>query len=604
MNISANSLVLYKNRPARVIRAGDKLELELEDGRNLKVRPKDVALLHPGPVRSLSELKPLTGEVKTAWELLAGQTSTLAELAELIYEAFTPATAWAAWQLVDDGLYFHGAPAAVVASTPAEVAKKQASREAKAAEERAWTEFLGRAGQGRFDAADAPFLRDVVELALGRQSGSRLLRELGRAQTPENAHALLLETGYWTYTVNPYPHRLKLPVDSPQLELPDLPPEERADLTRLPAFAIDDEGSQDPDDALSLDGNRLWVHVADAAALVTPDSPADLEARLRGAKLYLPELSVPMLPPQATGLLALGLAEVSPALSFGLELAENGEIGRVEVTPSWVRVTRLTYEEAEARLPDEPFRTLYRLAQTYEARRLAGGAVVIDLPEVKIRVAAGQVVIRPLPPLRSRDLVREAMLMAGEAMARLAMEQRIPLPFTTQEKSEVEAGLPDGLAGMYARRRLMPRSQLSGIPAPHQGLGLEVYTQLTSPLRRYLDLVMHQQVRAFLRGEPTLDAQAILERVGATESIIGSVRQAERLSNKHWTLVYLLQHPDWQGQGVVVEKREARATVLIPELDLITYLHLQDDAPLNTVLPLKVRHLQLAELEGYFQLAA
>ena len=45
-----NSLVLFKNRPARVLQAGDSLEIELENRKTLKVRPKDVALLHPGPL--------------------------------------------------------------------------------------------------------------------------------------------------------------------------------------------------------------------------------------------------------------------------------------------------------------------------------------------------------------------------------------------------------------------------------------------------------------------------------------------------------------------------------------------------------------------------
>ena len=92
------------------------------------------------------------------------------------------------------------------------------------------------------------------------------------------------------------------------------------DLTHLPAFAIDNAWTTDPDDALSLEGpNRLWVHVADVAALVLPDSPADLEARNRAASLYLPEMTVPMLPAEASERLALGIGDVSPALSFGTE---------------------------------------------------------------------------------------------------------------------------------------------------------------------------------------------------------------------------------------------------------------------------------------------
>ena len=82
--------------------------------------------------------------------------------------------------------------------------------------------------------------------------------------------------------------------------------EPRRDLTHLPAFAIDDEENQDPDDAVSLDGERLWVHVADVAALVAPDSEADLEARGRGANLYLPERIVNMLPLASHGTSRVG----------------------------------------------------------------------------------------------------------------------------------------------------------------------------------------------------------------------------------------------------------------------------------------------------------
>jgi exoribonuclease-2 len=600
MAISKDSLVLYKNRPALIKQAEDKLTIALESGKSVKVRPKDVMLLHPGPLQSLGQLQPQTGEVTVAWELLAGETTTLEELAELVYETFTPATAWAAWQLVEDGLYFRGTPEEIVVALPEEVAQEQAARESKAVEKQAWAEFLVRAGAGEIEPEDAQFLREVEEVALGRHSKSRILRELGRNQTAENAHALLLELGYWDFTVNPYPQRLKLPTEPPAVELPPLPEEERVDLTHLPAFAIDDEGSQDPDDALSLAGDRLWVHVADPAALVPPDSPADIEARARAAKLYLPEMSVPMLPPEANELLALGLAEVSPALSFGLDFEADGEITGIEIVPSWVSVTRLSYEEAETRLGELPLRSLYELARAHEVRRKVNGAISIDLPEVKIRVVNGEVIIRPLLPLKSRTLVREAMLMAGEVVARFARQENIPLPFTSQDAPEA-VDLPEGLAGMYARRRTMTRSQLTTVPAPHAGLGLDVYAQLTSPLRRYLDLVMHQQLRAYLQGEPLLDDQAILERVGAAESMTGSVRQAERLSNKHWTLVYLLQHPDWRGQGVVVDKQRSRATVLIPELDLITYLHLREDLPLNAELLLKLIDVNLPELEGYFQ---
>ena len=383
--------------------------------------------------------------------------------------------------------------------------------------------------------------------------------------------------------------------------MPALPAEERRDLTHLVALAIDDAGSRDPDDALSWENGRLWVHIADVAALIPPDSPADLEARARGANLYLPEGTVHMLPPAATHQLALGLAAVSPALSFGLTLSPDGESAGLEITPSWVRVTRLTYEEAEARLAESPLDQLHALAQQFIARRQANGAIEIDLPEVKVRVDEGQVAVEPLPNLRSRDLVREAMLMTGEAVARYALAHGLLVPFATQDVEDLDASEYDrSPAGMFALRRMMRRSQQRSAPAPHHGLGLDLYTQCTSPLRRYLDLVVHQQLRAHLRAEAGLSEQALMERVGAADAVSGSVRWAERNAINHWTLVYLQQNPDWQGEGIVVDKRGARDVLLLPDLAWETQAYLRADLPLNSRVRLRCTELNLPELDAIF----
>lgn len=617
-----NSLVLYKRRPARVIKSGERLEIEMDDGNRARVRPKDVLLLHPGPFHSLAQLQPQSGEVELAWQiLLEGEgTQPLSALAELIYGEYTPSTAWAAWEWVEDGLYFHGAPEAIAARPLAEVEREQASRQARQAEAQAWTAFLERARAGRVSPQDdARYLRELENLALGRARESRLLRELGRSERPENAHALLLDWKVWDGFVNPYPARLGLSTQPPSSELPELPQEERLDLTHLAAYAIDDRNNQDPDDAISLVdcrldeagnflGGSLWVHVADAAALAPPDSPADLEARARGATLYLPEGPVWMLPVQAIHRLGLGLQEISPALSFKVTLDGAAEISQVEIRPSWVRVQRPSYEQAEAQIESGALQHLYSLAQAYQRRRQAAGAFLLDLPEVSIRVREGEVIFEPIQRLRSRELVREAMLMAGEAAARFAIQNGIPFPFVSQEASEaapsggVEAAWvnPDSLAQRFALRRLLKRSQVSSMPARHAGVGLEAYCRVTSPLRRYLDLVAHQQLRAWLAGGPVLGEQALLERLGAAEAIAGTISQAEALSRRHWTLVYLQRHPEWRGQGVLVEKNGSRGYVLIPELALETSLQLREDLPLDSQLTLRLKGVNLAELEVYF----
>lgn len=598
--IGRDSLVLHKTKPAVVIRSGDKLEIVFQDGKTLSVRPKDLVVLHPGPI-DFAEMKPPPGDILSAWELLEGATTTLAELAELAYGAYTPASAWAVWEWVIDSLYFSGTPEAIQVHAAPQVEKEKAVRTARVAEAQAWNGFLQRVHQRRFEPEDSRYLGEVEQLAYGRRDKSRVLAELGRVQTPESAHSLLLELGVWDVTINPYPRRMELPEASPQIDLPDLPAEERRDLTHLPAFAIDDEGNRDPDDAISQDGERLWIHVADVAALVAPDSAADLEARARGVNLYLPEGVVAMLSWQATERLGLGLAEVSPAFSFGLRITPDGAVADLEITPSWVRVTRLTYEEADSMIADEPLGTLHRWASQHAARRRQQGAVSLELPEVRIKVVDGRVHITPLRSLRSRDTVTELMLMAGEAVAQMAIERELPLPFTLQDAGE-PMDTPQTMSEMFAGRRRMRPSQQSTRPGPHAGLGLPAYVRVTSPLRRYLDLVAHQQLRAWLAGRPLLDEAALVERVGAAEAIGGAVRRAESLARQHWSIVYLQQQPDWSGEGVIVEKVGLRATVLIPALAWEFRTHLREDLPLDTPVRVIYTGANLSQLDAHFRI--
>lgn len=601
-NFQPDNFVLYKNQAARVTNvAAKKINIVLQDGTAVSVRPKDIELLHPGPLRSFGELAKPKGELLTAWELLAGESTSLQELSELAYDDFTPATAWAIWQAVNDGLHFSGTLEAIAVHTPEQVAAEKETRAAKAAEAEAWDAFAHRVQKGTFAAEDGRFLQEIAAVAMGQQERSQVLRQLNQSETPENAHALLLKLGYWDETVNPYPSRIGVTTTQPHLPIPALPDEARRDLTHLTALAIDDAGSSDPDDALSWDDGRLWVHIADVAAVVIPGSAIDLEARARGANLYLPEGTIHMLPEALTDLLALGRQETSPALSFGLDVLADGTVVNLEIVPSTVRVTRLSYDEAQDRLDETPFRELLAIAQAYEARRVANGAVQINLPEVKIRLdEAGAVEIRPLPPLQSRDLVREAMLMTGEAVAQFAQQNHIPIPYTTQDTPHeiVEGDTP---SANFARRKTMTGSQPGNTPGRHAGLGLDQYVQATSPLRRYLDLVVHQQLRAFLRGEPILDEQALMERVGAAYAVSGDVRYAERLSNGHWTAVYLLRHPKWTGEGIVIDQRGKRDLVLLPALGTETSLYAKGPTALDSTVQVQLQSVDLPQREAHFR---
>ena len=609
-NLKIGALLLYKSQPAKLIRLGDKIEIDLlSKPLSKKVRPKDITFLHTGPVTELNLLAPDVNELEEARALLSGEETTLEEIADLVFNQTTASAIWSAWQIVTEGVHFHGSPNCIKARSDEELILESEKRAAKKARQESWQSFLERVKKKAIIDSDRTFLTEVENLALEQGTESRLLQHLGRQQSRENAHAILLELGFWKRAFNPYPQRFELSFDENN-EPQNLEPgqtatdEKRLDLTELAAFAIDDENSNDPDDAVSYDGRRLWIHVADVASRISVDSPTDTNARERAATLYLPETIQTMLPQSLTDKLGLGLQEISPALSFALEIDENGTILALEIIPSLIKVTRLSYNEAETLLTEhQQLEKIWAITKAHRELRLRAGAVEIDLPECKIRAVDDQVTITSIANLKSRNLVSEAMLMAGSACAQYAKKHDLPMPHAGQippnEMPETD-DLPT-LVAMYAKRRSMRAGRLSCAPQSHFGLGLNAYIRVTSPLRRYLDLVAHQQIRLHLAGLPTLNENEITTRIAAVNSASSRIKQTERLSNRHWTLIFLQQHPEWQGLGIVVAEWGRKSLLLIPELALEVEQTITGNQAPGTHLKLFSPRVNLPYLEVFFQ---
>ena len=597
-----NSLVLYKHNPAIVTSVGDKIEIILRGGKTKKVRDKDIQLLHGGPIHNLSILVDEPVEIEEGWELLQGENPDLKELAEIIFGDFSPVSAWQSYLLLNRTIYFKGTIDNIEVCSPEDVSASKKAAVLKAEEEQKWNSFVSRLKEFKVLEEDRSQFIDLENMAYKKSKDSKILRELGKSRTPENAHKLLLKLGIWDSSVNPWPARMDLSVKSSSVKLQNLDDEVRMDLTHLSAFAIDDEGNKDPDDAISIDGNRIWIHIADAAALAPPDSEADIEASRRGANLYLPELTSTMLPQEATDQLGLGLNEISPAFSFGLTFNDQMEIDDIQIVLSNVKVSRLTYNEADTKLNESPLKEIFEITSRFRKKREENGSVNITLPEVKIHVLKdGKVDIRVLPDLNSRKMVTDAMLMAGNGAASFAIRNNIPVPYATQPKPDFDKALEPDPASMFASRKFMKRSRMSVIPEGHGGLGLDFYARATSPLRRYPDLIVLQQLRNYILNKKILDEEQVTERVALYESISGSVVSAERSSNMHWKLVYLLQNENWSGEALYVGKKDKQAVYLIPALAMEILMPVNKDLPLNGIIKIKSESIDLANQQIIFK---
>ena len=626
--ISKNSVLLYKKNPALVTEvpssAGDKFTIQYctapatPTGKKAvyatqKVRDKDFAVLSEEKASSIDNVLAVKGDgfvsaVKEAWELLLSDESTaseeisFADIASYALSELKADESWGFYCALRDTFYFEEISALrFVPRSEEAVASLVQKAESKGKEEELRAAFIARLKNRSLEEGDSKYMVDVEALALGKSEHSRTLHDAKITETPENAHKILLETKIWDITRNPYPVRWGLSMQSATEGLSSPPDEERMEVEGV-SYAIDNAWSTDPDDAIAFDGKYLWVHIADPASTVAPDDKIDKMARDRGATLYIPEGASRMLSEDCLTDYALGLSQKSRALSFRILLDEKNAIEECQVFKTWVRVERLTYESADERKDSPELAPLYEIARKNIERRNKAGAVQIELPEVHITVDSEtkRVSIDTPPHPMSAIVVREAMLLAGEGAAWFAFKNKIPFPFVSQESPDIPAKLPEGLAGQFALRKCMHRRSVGVTPSPHAGLGLTMYSQVTSPLRRYSDLIAHQQLRAFIDGREVLDKDTMLERVSAGDAAMSASVKAERKSNLHWTLVYLLQNPEWTGDAVCVDIVGKQAKFLIPSIAQETTLIPNNAVQLNDVIKVKAGKIDIPNLTVTF----
>lgn len=561
------ALLAYHGRCA-IVRNVDKekLEIALEGGAAKSVRPKDVDFIHPGPAAAFPGETDETPGLEEILELIGEETLPFREFCELVYSDFTPQSAWNGYLLLKNGIYFTGSPEDGVKAKPrTEIeAALNAVREKQQVKEK-YQALLERIRTNAVIPEDRQALGEIEGFARGHSQSCRILKDLEIEQLPEKAQSLLVRLGTWRDTENPIPERLGIDLQAPDFPLPELPQEDRADLTGQAALAIDNSSSNDPDDAIGFADGLLWVHVADPAAVILPGSEADKAASAGGENLYLPDRVLTILPEGATRKFGLGLQETSPALSFGIRIDETGEPHLEKLLKSTVRVERLTYESAAPRMEEEPLRSIRPALERFRQWRLDRGALLLRLPEVHIALKNDEITIEPCPVTPERELVANAMLAAGAAAAAFAVEKEIPMPFAAQTAPEeiIEGG---SLSQMYQQRKLCTPGYLTTLPEPHAGLGLDAYVRVTSPLRRYADLLAHQQFRRWLDHEELMTSEELEDRFIPAEKEAAVRRKAERLSNEFYTLVYLARQPEWTGQAVVVNRMNDSTTLLIPEL--------------------------------------
>jgi ribonuclease R len=388
----------------------------------------------------------------------------------------------------------------------------------------------------------------------------------------------------------------------------------RVDLRDELVFTIDPEDARDHDDALSVRASgpgrhEVGIHIADVSHYVTEGSGLDQEAEARGTSCYLPGGVVPMLPEAlSSDLCSLRPERDRLALSVFAELDREGRLLGCRFAETVVRSRhRLHYGEVQealdhARRPEpglqHALETLQGLARALRRRRLAAGALELDVPEVKAWVDEHGTPwkVERRPHLESHELIEEFMLLANRCVGAEGARRKAGLLYRVHEPpSPAKLEVLDGMLGTLGlprlatpgpgrhvlafsdpatplqallrapldppRRRLLhrlvlrslARARYLGRDLGHFGLAAREYCHFTSPIRRYPDLHNHRRVREWIRGRPTgawdpVALEGIAERCSATEQ---AATDAEREGTRVKSLRFIEGRLGDRGSGIV-----------------------------------------------------
>ncbi|MEE2770145.1 MAG: ribonuclease R [Pseudomonadota bacterium] len=328
--------------------------------------------------------------------------------------------------------------------------------------------------------------------------------------------------------------------------------EGRDDWRHHPFVTIDGEDAKDFDDALFVkkleNEYEVYIAIADVSHYVTPNSDLNEEARDRSTSVYFPGFVVPMLPK----VLSNNLCSLVPnqdryVMGVKLILDLNGRLVSYTLHEAVIHShARLTYNQVESFIKkqkiipkaiESSMNAMIELAGKLVEIKHQRGALSFNRQETTPVFNGGEIVdFKNLSALESMKLVEVFMLLANESVATFCEKHKLPCLFRNHGQPD-----EDKLSGIFQllnilgikmpihkkdinskqlsklmekvhdkvnsnvydllMLRALPQAVYSQYCQGHFGLAYQNYLHFTSPIRRYPDLLVHQQIKRLIHGE-------------------------------------------------------------------------------------------------------
>ena len=622
---SINELIAYRKRrePALgvVLSAHpDKLSILSEDGKRYSVEPKKVVLLTGITVpetltdserklemrkwrRELEEKKDSV-DLETLWQCVVEERETVSF--EEILELYSGAEQVSAeqrfllfWAVDKNTVYLARGEDGYLVRSRDDVSKTlraielREERERRAQAAASWVRsVLSGEAPSAVDESHGEFLelieRYVIDLDdYGRAKEAKSFLHEASIKEVESAAEFLIKTGFWEKDDDPESKKIAFHFKHSQRALEEVEAvlsvrgdfEGLTDRTDLEVFSVDSETTQDIDDAISFEVHEdrvtLGVHISNVAHFIGRGSFLDQGALERAETVYFPEGRVDMFPRELVSRkLSLTAGDPRPVLSlFATFNKEDFTLIDYRFEATVIRVSKnLTYAEATEIFDQTQWgRSLIALTNSLRSTRVEKGAFIVQLPELKIGVRDrdGISISKDYMDSPAHKVVSECMILMNRLSGDFFGKNAIPALFRSQsrdiEPEARELDPEDVLFPVKVIKHLKP-SFVTSTPEIHKSLGVACYVQMTSPIRRYLDLVMQRQLISWLEEQNICYSESELEDTNTRVSLATrEIKNAQRGRHRYWLIRYLLEKDIKGATGYVSSRGYNGFNVYIPE---------------------------------------
>jgi len=356
-------------------------------------------------------------------------------------------------------------------------------------------------------------------------------------------------------------------------------------LTELDTFTVDNESSTDLDDAISIDSknNKVYIHIADLSRWVPHDSKLDRRLLDRQTSIYLKRRTFHMSPKE--------LVDKYCSLNEGIE--------RYAITFEfeWDPITKKIKEEQGVHyrsLIKSKRRLTYDFCNSHgendDDLKLAKEIYMINKKEKNLsnettnpEYEYNQIShIQLTKPNDWHSVIEYYMILVNMYVVRYCIKKNLQIPkrvhpepkhmeeYNRIKNMTFSSEYPEEFK-LCLLFRLQQPSFYSVKDSYHFGLGIENYSHATSPIRRYIDLV----VQRIITGDYIYNSQELEKICDITNNVTDKKKQVNNLENLLYDMRYAMKQMNKTLKGIVIGIKQPGIQVYF--IELMKYFFIENE---------------------------